>query len=127
MHPYTDSKLAQKVKDDSDNEALRELINRHSGIYVQMIDRFGSKNLTPFQKQDLMDQKDFEIYRAAQDYDEEKAKFCTFLANRARFLCLSKRRETAKENSRLINFVDQEPFLTSPSEFRPDETMIDSE
>jgi DNA-directed RNA polymerase specialized sigma24 family protein len=127
MEPNTDSSLTQRVKDFSDNEALQELINRHSGIYIQMVDRFASKNLTPFQKQDLMEQKDFEIYRAAQDYNEDKAKFCTFLANRARFLCLSKRREAAKENKRLINFADQEPFMSVSSGERPDESLIGDE
>ena len=48
-----DSTLASMVKDSNDENALVELISRHSGIYVSMVSRFGKKSLSPFQIQDI--------------------------------------------------------------------------
>ena len=63
MPPKEDQELAQKVKEDHDQEALIELIERHSGIYVHMIKCYGSKSLTQDQINNLIDEKDYNIYK----------------------------------------------------------------
>ena len=71
----TDEFLIKEIKENQDNYSLKELINRHSGIYVAMIKRYGQKHLTETQLNDLMDDKDFNIYSAAIKFDKTKSKF----------------------------------------------------
>lgn len=111
----TDSELTFKVKEKKDEKALIELINRHSGIYIHMVNKYGGKAISPLQYEDLIKDKDYQIYKAAIDYDESKSKFCTHLANRAKYLCLTNRSEN-KENSNIVNFSDQEMFIEDPKD-----------
>ena len=62
------------VKEENNEDALDELISRHSGIYVDMLKKFGFKSLTQNQVQDIMADKDYVIYRAALEYDPSRAK-----------------------------------------------------
>ena len=74
----TDTLLVNKVKDDNDEKALEELIVRHSGIYVHMIKRFGGKSLNNIQINDMLDDKNYQIYKAALEFDDTKSKFSTY-------------------------------------------------
>ena len=90
----TDLALTELIKENNDEEALDELISRHSGIYVDMLKKFGFKCLTHNQVQDIMQDKDYVIYKAALEYDAEKAKFSTHLANKAKYMCLTQKTKT---------------------------------
>jgi hypothetical protein len=79
------------IKDENDESALHELISRHSGIYVDMLKKFGMSCLTQNQISDIMKDKDYVIYKAALEYDESKAKFSTHLANKAKYMCLTQK------------------------------------
>jgi len=74
---------------EPDSEALKELVRRHSGIFISVINSICPyKNCVEFQ--DLLSDKDFYIYRTALKYDKTKGtKFCTFLGNEARWLALN--------------------------------------
>ena len=109
-----DSTLASMVKESNDENALVELISRHSGIYVSMVSRFGKKSLSPFQIQDILDDKDLMIYKAALDYDEVKSKFSTYLANRARYVCLTQKTQN-KRNTRFVSIENVEFSLKEES------------
>ena len=87
IEDLTDSALTEMIRSENNEKALNELISRHSGIYVDMIKRFGSNCLTQNQIQDIMKDKDYTIYRAALEYDENKAKFSTHLANKTKYMC----------------------------------------
>lgn len=100
-----DSDLTQLVKEKNDEEALEELISRHSGIYVDMLKKFGVKCLTQNQVQDIMADKDYVIYKAALEYDPSRAKFSTHLANKAKWLCLTQKTKN-KNNKISSNFED---------------------
>jgi|TARA_B110000495_G_C23022267_1_gene606700 DNA-directed RNA polymerase specialized sigma subunit len=86
----TDIELIKLVKGVTlDSLALKEIIRRHSGIFVSIVN-----NICPFKSsiefKDLLSDKDFYIYRTCLKYDENKgAKFCTFLGNEARWLALN--------------------------------------
>ena len=86
IEDVTDSDLTKMIRDENDELALTELISRHSGIYVDMLKKFGFKCLTQNQIQDIMGDKDYVIYKAALEYDPEKAKFSTHLANKAKYM-----------------------------------------
>ena len=103
----TDSDLTEKIKESNDGEALNELISRHSGIYVDMLKKFGYRSLSENQISDIMGDKDYIIYKAALEYDPEKAKFSTHLANKAKYLCLTQRTKN-KKNYLISNYDDLE-------------------
>jgi len=122
---FTDTELANRVKEKNDEGALLELISRHSGIYVDMVKRFGCKSLSIDQVGDILDEKDYNIYKAAIDYEEERAKFSTYLANKTKFICLTKKTQN-KKNNKFINYEDVDFFLVSKDN-TPDEECFNNE
>lgn len=85
-----DIHLINKVKEDQDTNSLKELINRHSGIYVEMVNKYLPNSFEGVNKDDVMDEKDFSIYDAAINFDETKnTKFSTYVGNLARWKCLN--------------------------------------
>lgn len=119
MSDYTDTDLAFKVQESNDPKALDELIDRHSGIYVDMIRKFGGKSLTDDQTQIMMGEKDYNIFQAAKEYDPNKSKFSTFLAIKTKYLCLTGK----THNKKSPNFVDfeSESFHLESKGDSPDE------
>jgi hypothetical protein len=99
----SDPDLTDLVKKEDDEEALGLLISRHSGIYADMVKRYGSKSLSINEIYDIMNEKDYVIYKAALEYDENKAKFSTHVGNKAKYLCLSKK-TASKRNNRTLPF-----------------------
>jgi hypothetical protein len=115
----TDPYLTNLVKENDNEEALNMLINRHSGIYADMVKRYGSKSLSINQIYDLMNEKDYVIYKAALEYDESKAKFSTHVGNKAKYLCLSKK-TACKKNNKTLPF-DSIEYSEESSELLPNE------
>ena len=118
----TDSDLTEKIKESNDGDALSELISRHSGIYVDMLKKFGYRSLTENQISDIMCDKDYVIYKAALEYDPEKAKFSTHLANKAKYLCLTQRTKNKKNN--LISNYDDLEFCQKDETLNPRDQYI---
>ena len=93
------------------NQSLNELIQRHSGIYFSIVNKFFPESKAIATKlnidRDLVfDSKDYVIYQSALSYDKTRgAKFSTHIGNQARYFCLS-------QINKAKNFV---PF--EPSEF----------
>ena len=85
-----DIHLINKVKKEQDTESLKELINKHSGIYVEMVNKYLPDSFEGVNKDDVMDDKDFSIYNAAINFDANKnTKFSTYVGNLARWKCLN--------------------------------------
>jgi len=116
----SDPELTELIKEDDNEEALGLLIDRHSGIYIDMVRRYASKSLPPDDIADIIDDKDYIIYKAALDYDEKKAKFSTHVGNKAKYLCLSKK--TAKKNSRKILSFESIDYAEESKDLHPDES-----
>jgi hypothetical protein len=121
----TDTLLVNKVKEDNDEKALEELIVRHSGIYVHMIKRFGGKSLNNIQINDMLDDKNYQIYKAALEFDDTKSKFSTYLAIKTKYLCLTHKTNN-KKNSNIFNFDDFE-FSLEDKGYNPSETLSRNE
>lgn len=86
----TDISLIHKVKKDSDQESLNLLIERHSGIYLEMVNSVIPNNCDFLDKNDIIDDKNISIYKAIMNYDENKnTKFSTYLGNETRWKCLN--------------------------------------
>ncbi len=125
MTEILDSQLVDKVKQENDPMALDELIQRHSGIYVDMIMKYGGSSLTDTQFDDLMLEKNYNIYNAALNYDPTKSKFSTFLALRTRYLCLTNKTNN-KKSANIVDFDSLGYCLPSESD-SPDCAMEKSE
>lgn len=86
----TDIQLIEKIKSERDNDSLKELINRHSGIYVSMVNNIINDSCQFVSKQEILEDKDLCIYQAAIKFAEEKnTKFSTYLAHETRWRCLN--------------------------------------
>lgn len=120
INHLTDSDLTALIREDNNENALNELISRHSGIYVDMLKKFGSNCLTKNQVYDIMGEKDYVIYKAALEYDEKRAKFSTHLANKTKYMCLTQK--TKNKNNRLVSNFDEIEFCQKDKGYTPDES-----
>lgn len=116
----TDTDLTDLIKENNDELALNELISRHSGIYVDMLKKFGFNCLTQNQVQDIMSDKDYVIYKAALEYDHTKAKFSTHLANKTKYMCLTQK--TKNKNSKISTNYEDVQFSQKDKASTPDQS-----
>jgi len=86
----SDLSLINKIKKSGDDGCLVELINRHSGIYVYIVDKYTKNRNYSINRDLILDDKDYTIYKSALDYNPDKnSKFSTFLANQTKWKCLN--------------------------------------
>jgi DNA-directed RNA polymerase specialized sigma subunit len=106
----SDLQLISKIKEDNDSTCLSELIERHSGIYIYIVDKF-TKHKNPLINRDsMLEEKDFAIYKSAINYDPSKsAKFSTYLANQTKWSCLNEINYAKKNNTLNIDEIYQTP------------------
>lgn len=84
----TDIELINQVKDNSDNSALIELINRHTGIYISIVQNF-SFRFPKIQLEEIKDDRIYNIYEWIRDYKEDKGtKLSTYIGERTKYMCL---------------------------------------
>jgi len=132
----SDISLITKIQSKNDEHSLLELINRHSGIYTSMVDRFASGK-TILDKDLIMDDKDFTIYASALKFDSSReTKFSTHLANEVKWKCLNainkikKRKEFSIEDE--SNYIEPscDDFISSINEketLRNFQNLLDKE
>tara|TARA_E500000178_G_C16910501_1_gene702381 strand:+ start:451 stop:1062 length:612 start_codon:yes stop_codon:yes gene_type:complete len=110
----SDSELINNIKNQHDiEESLNELVERHSGIYIDMVNAYSSRNSSYIDKDELINEKEYKIYIAALKYDESKGtKFSTYLGNETKWGCLNTYNRNKRRpifNSDFIeNMTDQE-------------------
>ena len=90
MNKVEDGFLIKSIQNKENDEAcLREIISRHSGIYLEIVNQYYHDNDSQL-KRDLIKDKNFNIYQSAIKFDESKnTKFSTYLGNEARWICLN--------------------------------------
>ena len=107
-----DLQLIDEVRSSGDSLCFKEIVNRHSGIYLQMVHNYAPRETSIDNFYDLIDSKDSHIYDAVQNYDENRnIKFSTYLGNHTRWLCLNssnKRRHVPMEDNFDCEFETQE-------------------
>ena len=87
MNHLDDNALINNVKNGQHlNESTKELIHRHSGVYFKVAHQFKSNPYVSFP--DVIDNKDFNIYHAALNYDSSRGSFCNLVGQTARYECL---------------------------------------
>lgn len=87
----SDLQLIENLKNDVDIEdSLTELVQRHSGIYLDMVNNYASPNSPFIDYDELIQDKEYKIYHAAIKYNKDKgAKFSTYLGNETKWMCLN--------------------------------------
>ena len=86
----SDISLISKVKNEGDSNSLNQLIERHSGIYLEMVNSVIPNNCDFLDKNDILEDKEISIYKAIMNFDENKnTKFSTYLGNETRWKCLN--------------------------------------
>lgn len=86
----SDLSLITNIKEKNDSISLQELIDRHSGIYIDIVNRTVSDSCEFMNKTDILSDKDYSIYSAALKFQPDRnTKFSTYLANETRWRCLN--------------------------------------
>ena len=92
MNPdVNDLTLVENIQNNVDVEdSLKLLIDRHSGIYIEMVNSYASPNSPFIDYNDLISDKEYKIYDAAKKFDKDRgAKFSTYLGNETKWMCLN--------------------------------------
>ena len=117
-----DEVLVDNIKHNKNLEkCLSILINRHSGLCVEMVNSIMCSGNQLTQRQEMINEKDYHIYQAALKFDPSKlAKFSTYLGNEIKWKCLNiynknKKRQTVPIEENLINYnkINEEPNYDS--------------
>ena len=107
----SDIELINNIKEDSKaKESLTILIDRHSGIYLDMVNSYASPSSPFTDYQDLVNDKEYRIYNAAIKYKENKgAKFSTYLGNETRWMCLNMYNKNKRKPTFHSDFLENMP------------------
>ena len=107
---FTDKQLTDNLKLDVDTEnSLQELINRHSGIFLDIVTSYIPKGSATGCREDLINDLGYYVYNAGLKYDHtKKTKFSTFLGNEAKWACLN---QYNKNKKYLIADTDESRFM----------------
>ena len=86
-----DNTLVKNVQEKNDEEALKTLIDRHSALCNSLYKKYSNSMINSgVYLQDIVDQKDYIVYKSAMSFDPCKnSKFSTWLYNQVRYQCLN--------------------------------------
>jgi len=108
---FNDEELINNIQNNKSTEkCLHILINRHSGICIEMINSYMSSGYNISLRQEMIDDKDYQIYESALKFDSSKGtKFSTYLGNEIKWKCLNmynknKKRQHIPVEEDLINY-----------------------
>jgi len=106
-----DEDLVLNIKNNNESEkSLQILIDRHSGLCVDMINSYVNKNNNESLRSELIKEKDYQIYISALKFNPTKgSKFSTYLGNEIKWKCLNihnrnKKRQTIPVEETLIDY-----------------------
>ena len=110
----SDLTLICKIQEDNtDQESLIALVDRHSGIFHTMVNHFMSSPQCALDKTQIVEDKEMTIYDSALNYDPSRnTKFSTHLANQTKWKCLNALNKKKKNKE---CFIDDENSYIEPS------------
>lgn len=120
MNPKTDTELINDIKNNVNvDESLSNLVDRHSGIYLDMVNAYSSANNPFIDRDELIKDKDYKIYQAALNFDKDRgAKFSTYLGNETKWSCLNSYNKNKRKpvfNSEHIENMPENPNVNEDS------------
>lgn len=84
-----DLELIKKVQETGDNEAMKTLIQKHSGVYEQCLKESLSSDYEVF-KNEIHEDKNYHLYRLAMNYDPTKnMKYPTWVGQNVKWMCMN--------------------------------------
>jgi hypothetical protein len=84
-----DLELIRSVKENGDSEAMKQLINFHSGIFETCLKQSLSSDYDVF-KNEIHEDKDYHMYRLAMNYDPSKnMKYPTWVGQNVKWMCMN--------------------------------------
>lgn len=127
----SDLQLISRVKEQHDSEAALALVDRHTGIYFNIIERYSS--FLDFQRKtnvnDLKDDKTLNIYKWALTYDPNRGmKFGSYVGKMTEFMCknlVSDNKETTELLDEVIPSTDEGVIETVERESALDEIDLE--
>lgn len=120
MNPKTDTELINDIKNNVNvDESLSNLVDRHSGIYLDMVNAYSSPKNPFIDRDELIKDKDYKIYQAALNFDKNRgAKFSTYLGNETKWSCLNSYNKNKRKpvfNSEHIENMPENPNANEDS------------
>lgn len=91
MKELDDFELVILAKENQDNEAFEELIERHTGIFMNTVSKFCPENRKNFWMQEIIDDKYNVFWDAILSFSNDKSQFHTWLSNITKYKCKSQR------------------------------------
>lgn len=94
-----ENQVIEEIQNDCNVETnLNRIIEAHSGIFIEMVKHYVPENSEYSNREDLLCEKDYHIYKAVQSFDFSKnVKFVTHLGNQAKYLCLNNYNKSKKK------------------------------
>jgi len=119
MDNLSDLDLINNIKKKKKvDESLQQLIDRHSGIYLDIVNSFMKNCNNDSLKDEIMNDKEYAIYNSALKYDDQRGtKFSTFLGNEAKWICLNasnKNKKYLELNDNTYNFDEIKDTCNKP-------------
>jgi RNA polymerase sigma factor (sigma-70 family) len=107
----SDNNLIDNIKNEVDvEESLNALVDRHSGIYLEMVNSYASPNNPFIDYHELVQDKEYKIYDAAMKYDPDRgAKFSTYLGNETKWMCLNLYNRNKRRPAFQSEFIENMP------------------
>tara|TARA_Y100000361_G_scaffold58896_1_gene51513 strand:+ start:2500 stop:3099 length:600 start_codon:yes stop_codon:yes gene_type:complete len=108
MKNLSDIELVNNIKQKNEQDvSLNELIERHSGIYLEMVNAFSSSTSPFIDRAELIEDKNYKIYEAAIKFDETKGtKFSTYLGNETKWMCLNTYNKNKRKPLITVDFIE---------------------
>jgi len=96
----SDIELIEEIKSNQNiSENFLEILDRHSGIYHSIINKFISKKF-PEKKLDFINDKEYHVFMAILEFDKtKKTKFSTYLGNKIKWMCINDYNRTIKRKT----------------------------
>lgn len=97
-----ESTLISLVQETKNSEALTELVNRHTGIYYTVVNKYASVYPNLIKIDDMNDDRLYHMYRFILDYKNDKnMQLSSYIGERTNYMCLD---ILKKENKNPINY-----------------------
>ena len=108
MDNRTDLEIIQEIKGDKNvDKNLSTIIERHSGIYLDMVNAYSSEDSPFIDRRELIEDKDLKIYEAIIKYDQNKgAKFSTYLGNETKWMCLNAYNKNRRKPLITVDYIE---------------------
>lgn len=90
---------------DGHGDALEVLIERHTGIYDFMLNKYSGSGIPIFN--DLKDDRTYNMYQFIKDYDTSSSmKLSTYIGQRTKFLCLNEIRKASRNEQVFVGAIN---------------------